>query len=106
MQIIHYHVNPQGLDTYWTTALELYCYLYTNKSERTRLRTMVDQLGNHNNRIFIIHHRCAPWTICLVMGQTDESFVQHIECLLQGVGFVIPQDHSIQGISATLCALS
>jgi hypothetical protein len=106
MQIIHYHVNPQGLDTYWTTPLELFCYLYCNESERTRLRTMVDQLGNNNNRIFLIHHRCAPWSICLMVGQTDESFVRHIEYLLQDIGFDFSQDYAVQGIAATLYALS
>jgi hypothetical protein len=106
MQIIHYHVNPQGLDTYWTTPLELFCHLYCNESERTRLRTMVDQLGNDNNRIFLIYHRCAPWSICLMVGQTDESFVRHIEYLLQDIGFDLSRDRAVQGISAILHALS
>lgn len=92
MRTIHYYARPRGIDHYWTTPLELYCYLYHHKSERQRLQALANKKERVKGETFQITHKCNPEHLRIVAGQSDESLEQHIELLLNFIGVSVTRD--------------
>ena len=104
-----YEAYPPGIDQLWTTALEVYCYLYHHTEERRRLQAQVNQgeacllvIAKQEVRtkprlrcqkqfpeLFSIRHQCARLDLRVRARQTDEIFISHLRFLLAQMGVVV-----------------
>ena len=96
-----YNPQPAGIDQYWTTPLEVYCYLYHNSGERARLQKEANQLGTvlekHPTRyydagLFRITHHCETPRLLVRAGETDETFLQHLRYQIRQEGINLTEN--------------
>ena len=79
---------------YWTTPLELYCYLYFAPWERARIQAFVNQKGSYDGEYFHIYHQCDPFHLRVRKGQTDDEFQRHLANLFCSIDVeMIKEDH-------------
>ena len=92
---IHYYPRPAGIDQYWTTPLEIYCYLYHSPNERARLQNEANKLATFLQRhptrhydasLFHITHPCGTRQLLIRAGEPDETFLKHLQYLLRQEG--------------------
>ena len=95
IQLYEYRVYPQGMDRYWTTAMELFLYLYYHPQERRRLQRIINKRGNFLNQIFTIWHHCVRYRLRLRVGQSDKAFMLHLYYLLRSDGVEVPRIYPI-----------
>jgi hypothetical protein len=86
MLILNYYPEPRGIDQYWTTSLELYCYLYHNQQERVRLQMLANLLGDYEGQFFHLYHPCDQFHLRIRKGQSDAEFKRHLRVLLYSIG--------------------
>lgn len=93
-----YKPQPVGIDKYWTTPLEIYCYLYHNPHERARLQSEANELATflqkHPTRhydayLFHITHLCGTQQLLVRAGESDKTFLQHLRYLLRQEGIYL-----------------
>ena len=102
MHIIDYCVEPEGIDQYWTTSLELYCYLYYNKRERVRLQTLVNLIGEIDGQFFHLYHRCDPFHLRLRKGQSDLEFQYHLRVLFYSIRIEMVRVYPLECTSTSI----
>ena len=78
-----YFAEPNGIDRFWQTPLELYYYLLYNPSERRRLQGIINSYWSHRHRVPVqIYHHCTT-AIRLLPQTTDQAFVSQLHQLLE-----------------------
>jgi hypothetical protein len=85
MRLIEYYPKPEGVDRYWTTSLELYCYLYYNQSERDRMQTLANLMGDYDGHLFRLYHPCDKHHLRIKKGQSDLDFLKHLRVLFDSI---------------------
>ena len=108
-RFVTYEAHPPGIDQHWTTALEVYCYLYHNPEERRRLQAQVDQdevylqlkakkevrtkprlrCRKQFPELFGVRHHCMLLNLRVRARQTDEIFLTHLQFLLAQQGVIM-----------------
>ena len=96
VRFLLYNPLPPGIDTHWTTPLEVYCYLYHHPQERARLQTEADEedirvrcnLRTIRNipELFQIWHHRANLNLRIRARTPDQVFLIHLKDLLAQMG--------------------
>ena len=100
IRLLRYTAQPAGIDAYWTTPLEVYCYLYHHPEERAHLQTKANEeetrLRPHLKRkkkvaeLFHVWHRRVRVELRVRAQQPDELFLNHLQYLLAQEGVHVP----------------
>ena len=99
VRFLLYNPLPPGIDTHWTTSLEVYCYLYHHPQERAHLQVEADEeevrirhkfktFGDTPEEFQIWHHS-TNLDLQIRARTSDEVFRVHLKDLLAQIGVVM-----------------
>ena len=78
-----YHPLPVGIGRNWVTTIDVFEYLRSSHSERTRLREEISRIHPGEPYSVRIWHEKSPGILQLSTVDTDDSFLRRLHACLQ-----------------------